>query len=568
MSWLEQSRNLVSNIGKLGGKKIAILAFVGIAVFLLIAVSSMYLTRPQFETLYTGLDSQDVAAIGTVLKETDIDFDVSEDAKTIKVQYGQTSRARMLLAEKNLPRSAKAGYELFDNMGSLGLTSFMQQVTLVRALEGEVARTIQLLQGVKAARVHIVMPKNGSFRRNSTKPSASIVIRTDSSYSMSSAEAVRHLVAAAVPGLDIDAVTVMNTDGSLLASGDDKQSLAPARLVSLEMAAGKQIKENINSTLTPYLGIGNFQVSVAVRLNTDKRSIKETTYDPASRVERSIREIKEKGSAENSSSTASASIEKEIPATGSDTPGGKKNSENKERKEKLINYEISSKTVATQGDGYLVKKISIAAVVNRKVFESTIDGKPTPQILEKQKDELKQLISTAAGLDKTRGDKIDVTLVNFMSGSSQLEPVEPPGLMSHLYRLIPGVFNGFVILAVTLLVIFLGIRPATRALVQIDNQPDEAGGLPELENLGSPAALESLDSLASSGEMDSLASLDGGGEMMSPLNMAMEPEENLIEDVTGQVSQVPMKRLEQMIEFDEEKAANALKKWVYEESPA
>ena len=95
------------------------------------------------------------------------------------VRYGQTAQARMLLAEKGLPTSAKAGYELFDKMGSMGLTSFMQEVTRVRALEGEIARTIQAMKGVKAARVHIVLADTGSFRRGRQTPSASVIVRTE-----------------------------------------------------------------------------------------------------------------------------------------------------------------------------------------------------------------------------------------------------------------------------------------------------------------------------------------------------------------------------------------------------
>ena len=117
------------------------------------------------------------------------------------VRYGQTAQARMLLAEKGLPSSANAGYELFDKLGSIGLTSFMQEITRVRALEGEIARTIQAMKGVKAARVHIVLPDTGSFRRNRQPPSASVIMRTESAGDFSPAPAIRHLVAAAVPGM-------------------------------------------------------------------------------------------------------------------------------------------------------------------------------------------------------------------------------------------------------------------------------------------------------------------------------------------------------------------------------
>src|SRR5690606_17688542 len=131
------------------------MAGIAAIVMAVIGVGALYLNRPAYETLYVGLERADVNQIGMVLGEAGIAFDVGADGTSVLVSAGNTAQARMLLAEKGLPTSANAGYELFDNVGSLGLTSFMQQVTRVRALEGEIARTIQSLQGIKAARVHI-----------------------------------------------------------------------------------------------------------------------------------------------------------------------------------------------------------------------------------------------------------------------------------------------------------------------------------------------------------------------------------------------------------------------------
>ena len=175
---------------------------IGLAVFALVGASGYYLSRPANELLYSGLDKQDVSRIGAALKDAGLSFDVSADGATVYVAYGDTAQARMLLAEQGLPRSGGTGYELFDKLGSLGLTSFMQEITRVRALEGELARTIQTMRGVKAARVHLVMPDEGSFRRAKQPPSASVVLRTEGADNALIAQAVRHLVAAALPAHD------------------------------------------------------------------------------------------------------------------------------------------------------------------------------------------------------------------------------------------------------------------------------------------------------------------------------------------------------------------------------
>nr|WP_244428475.1 hypothetical protein [Bartonella bovis] len=167
---------------KLGVKRLVALGLVGITLFGMILFSSFYLTRPSYETLNIGFSRDDVNRMGVVLGKTGIAFDVSFDGSSVQVPVGQAEKARMFLTEKGLPTSNNAGYELFDNMGSLGLTSFMQEITRQRALEGEIARTIQVVQGVKAARVHIILPDKGSFRKANQKPTSSVVIRTDGSF--------------------------------------------------------------------------------------------------------------------------------------------------------------------------------------------------------------------------------------------------------------------------------------------------------------------------------------------------------------------------------------------------
>jgi len=146
----------------------------------------------------------------------------------------------MLLAEKGLPNSPNAGNELYDKLGSLGLTSYMQEVTRVRALEGELARTIQLMRGVKAARVHVVLADEGSFRRTRQPPSASVVVRTETPDALVAAKAIRHLVAAAVPGMTPAEVTVLSTDGVLLAAGDDQADAAPGAMLALEKTVSRK----------------------------------------------------------------------------------------------------------------------------------------------------------------------------------------------------------------------------------------------------------------------------------------------------------------------------------------
>jgi len=171
----EHAQKLWNNLLELGTRRLILLAVIGVAVFAGVGGGAYYLSRPEYNTLYAGLNREDVSRVGSVLRDANIAFDINSAGDTIYVRPAQTAQARTLLADKGLPSNTSGGYELFDKIGSLGLTSFMQEVTRVRALEGEIARTIQVLKDVKAARVHIVIPARGSFRREQLPPSASVV---------------------------------------------------------------------------------------------------------------------------------------------------------------------------------------------------------------------------------------------------------------------------------------------------------------------------------------------------------------------------------------------------------
>ena len=400
MIGLEQLERLWRSLAALGARRLVAMAVVGLTVFAAVGAGSYYLSRPQLETLYSGLTAQDVNRIGAALNEAGIYFDVNSQGTSVLVRYGQTAQARMLLAEKGLPSSANAGYELFDKLGSMGLTSFMQEITRVRALEGEIARTIQAMKGVKAARVHLVLPDAGSFRRTRQSPSASVIVRAESAGDFASAPAIRHLVAAAVPGLTVDQVTVLNTDGTILASGGDTISAAPGKMLSLEKSIAKELQDNVGKTLAPYLGASNFEISAAVRLNTDKRQISETAYSPESRVERSVRVIKETGTQQNSTNRAAVGVEQNVPAETQNTgAAGDQSKRANERREELTNYEVSTKTTSTVSEGYKIESLTVAVVVNRKKLAASLGDNPTPEAIDKQLKEIERLATTAAGID-------------------------------------------------------------------------------------------------------------------------------------------------------------------------
>ena len=413
----EHAQKLWNNLLELGPRRLTLLAVIGLAVFLGVGGGAYYLSRPEFEVLYTGLNREDVTRVSAVLRDANVAFDVNAAGDTIYVRPGQTAQARTLLADKGLPNSASGGYELFDKIGSLGLTSFMQEITRVRALEGEIARTIQVLKGVKAARVHIVMPARGSFRREQLPPSASVVLRTDGPAEARTARSVRHLVAAAVPGMSPDKVTVLDSDGSLLSSDDEGVSGAPTTMANLQRVVSRLIQENVSKALSPYLGLDNFEVSVATQLSTDKRQTNETVYDPDSRVQRSVRAVREKESSQSLDRQTPTTVQQNLPDQQVNGAGGKNSNDEKQRREDVTNYEVSSKTTTTVSDGYVVNKLFLAVLVNRPRLMASLGDKASEAAVEAKVAEIAQLAATAAGVDRQRGDQIQVSAVEFMEGA-------------------------------------------------------------------------------------------------------------------------------------------------------
>lgn len=548
MAALEQARRFWENLMKLGTRRLIGLGVTGIMIFLVTGLAGFYLSRPTQELLYSGLDREDVSRIASALKEANIDFDVSADSTSVYVRYGQTAPARMLLAEKGLPNSPNAGNELFDKLGSLGLTSFMQQVTRVRALEGELARTIQLMSAVKAARVHLVLPDDGSFRRESEPPSASVVVRTDVPDDVTVAKAIRHLVAAAVPGMKPEQVTVLDTDGMLLASGDDTGDSAPGQMLSLEKTFSKEIQDNIGRTLTPFFGFNNFQISVATRINTDKRQTDETVFDPDSRVERSVRVVRSNETSQNSSNQPATTVTQNLPPEKTDSDNGKQSNEENQKRDQTTNYEVSSKTIQTISGGFEVEHISVAVLVNRASLIASLGGKPTEDAINKQLSDLEQIIASAAGASPSRGDTIKISAVDFVEAGRDLAPVPPPTWQEILLRQTGTAINGGVILLVALLGLWFGVRPVVKAL------SPPAG-------IGAAAGYLGADSISL--PEPSLQMPEG-----LPMFSGMAPEPNLIEDLTDNNKRTPVKRLEQIVEFDEQQAVNILKLWMRQRSPA
>ncbi|TBF97580.1 flagellar basal-body MS-ring/collar protein FliF [Rhizobium leguminosarum] len=560
MNLLNQLVQIFKNFGSLGRTRLMILGGVGALSIAIILAAALFVNKPAQETLYVGLDSPDLNQISMALAEANINFQVGTDGSSISVPAGMTGKARLMLAERGLPNSANAGYELFDNVGSLGLTSFMQEVTRVRALEGEIARTIQSISGITAARVHIVMPEVGNFRKAEQKPTASVMIRASATTGRSAATSIRHLVASAVPGLDVDDVTILDSAGQLLASGDEASNSSLNRSLNIVQNVQQEVESNIDKALAPFLGMDNFRSSVTADLNTDAQQIQETTYDPESKVERSVRSTKEAQQSQQKQSDSATTVEQNIPQAAPEAGGsaGPESQDKSDKREEQTNYEINSKTTATTRSSYKVEKLSIAVVVNKGRIAKMV-GEPADQAkVDAYLAEMQKIVASAAGIDAKRGDVVTVTAMDFLENQLLEDATGGVRVMDMLSRNLAGIINSLAFVAVAFVVVWMGLRPLVRSI----NGTSAAFG----DATPEAAGLELPDFAPASGAPGS-ALMDGFGS-----DFGFDSTEDLLSlgdddgNFNRRVKEGPERKLSRMVEINEERAAKILRKWAIDEA--
>lgn len=571
MSLLDQLSSLPGNLANLGTKRLLALAGTGALAIALVALAAVFLNRPSYETLYVGLEGSDSNQIAIALGEMGVPFEVSSDGATVSVPAGLTARARMTLAERGLPNSSTSGYELFDNVGSLGLTSFMQEVTRVRALEGEIARTIRSINGIAAARVHIVMPDRGSFRRGEQKPSASVMVRAVGGDGRRAAQSIRHLVAASVPALSVDDVTVLDSTGQLLASGDDFSNSTMNRSLNVVQTVESEIVSNIDKALAPFLGIDNFRASVRANINTDTQQIQETVFDPDSRVERSIRITRENNASNSSETNAPATVEQNLPQEQAANASGPQSSQSNERKEEQTNFEINSKTIATVRNSYSVERLSIAVVINEGRIRAMLGEAATEADIEEHLAELEQIVISASGLDTARGDQIKLTVVQFLETELLSEAAQSENIGQTVGRHLGSMINAGAFVLVALLVVWFGFRPLANALTVSAGADEDSGpDLPDfspntasMEGFGADFGFDPNDEGTAPDPGELALGADSAAAAADPLpNFAAAPTE----DIGRRVKEGPERRLARMVEINEERAAKILRKWAIDDA--
>lgn len=421
--------------------------------------------------LYSGLDLEEAAEIAGRLDTANISYSLEGGGSAIFVNRARVDQARMMLSEQGLPTRGSVGWEIFDKSDSFGATTFVQNINKIRALEGELSRTIASLDLVTAARVHLVLPERTLFQREGEKPKATVVLGlTGSSMNGEKVRAIRNLVASAVPGLAVSAITIVDDEGRMLAAGTDGEEgggLAGAMGDERKIALEEQQRRKVLEIVENIAGIGAARVQVSLDVDFNRITQSQETFDPDGRVIRSSSTIENTSSSSDSDGQEGVTVANNVPGGEQAAPEAEATSQSSQSStEETVNYEISRSTRTEIIEGGRIQRMTVAVAVDDKRVPGA-DGEPAsfePRAPE-EIDRILTLVKSAVGFDESRGDVITVENISFARPEASLDGAEPPGPFDFdKFDIVRGVEIGALLITALMLVFFV-LRPLIKGLI-------------------------------------------------------------------------------------------------------
>jgi flagellar M-ring protein FliF len=528
---------------RLGAMAAVTLALVGVFAFIILRV-----TAPQMSPVFTDLTPEDSAAIVKDLERQGIAYELKNDGAIVMVPRDNMTRIRMKLAEGGIPKGGGVGYEIFDKSDTLGATSFVQNINHLRALEGELARTIKAIDRVQAARVHLVLPERPLFSRDKIEPSASIVLRVRGTLEPAQVRSIQHLVASAVNGMKPQRVSVVDETGTLLADGagdatGDITGSAGERQVAYE----KRLKGQVESIVSSVVGPGRARVQLSAEFDFNRITETLDKFDPEGRVLRSSQTREEQAQTDNRE--GQVTVGNELPGAQQQQQGqnGQQNAgarDQTKKSEEIVNYEISRSTKTQVTEGGRVKRISAAVLVDGS-YGKNDKGETVYQPRTKEElDRIAALVRSAIGFDQKRGDQIEVVNLRFAEVPSATIQ-EPTGFLSFLQLTKEDLMRAIELAVMGLLglvVILFVVRPLVRRILTPEIPPAEIAALPGVAAPG--LAPETADAVAAQVASSQTAKL---------IDMAQ---------VQGQVHAQSMEKVGELAERNPHETVSIVRQWL------
>ncbi len=521
------------------------------------------LTTPALTLLYSDLALDDSGQIVSRLEGLNVPFELRGDGSQIYVPVDQVLRLRMNMAAEGLPNGGSVGYELFDQSEGLGSTSFVQQLNHVRALEGELSRTITSLSRVQTARVHLVLPKREVFSRDRQEPTASIIVKLrGGSLQANQILAIQHLVATAVPSLDPNRISIVDSRGNLLARGGDTDNGSLSALNAEEMRANfeARLARTVERLLERSVGPGGVRAEVSAEIDFDRLTTNEEIYDPDGQVVRSTQTVEE---GESSSDTAQAqegvSVANNLPTAGGGDESESRSSSAANRAEETVNFEISRTLRTLVRETGVVHRLSVAVLVN-----GTVDEEGT--YAARSEEELEQFVSlvrSAIGYDEVRGDVVEVVNLRFIEPDIDLEVIEETSLFGFSKQDIFRIVEMLVLGVVAILIILMVVRPVVKRILEAAPAPGAAAGAQNLLTHSGEAAAQ----LTPAAPGEGIEGADSPQMQLPPQQADNALEEMInISSVEGRVRASSINRVAEIVDNHPDETVSILRGWMLQET--
>ncbi|MGE5537888.1 MAG: flagellar basal-body MS-ring/collar protein FliF [Gemmatimonas sp.] len=550
---------MLDTLRNLGASRLLVIAAIVAASIAFFFFITSRLTTPSLTLLYGELDPTDSGRIITKLEAQKVPYELRGNGQ-ILVPGDQVLRLRMTLAGEGLPTGGSMGYELFDRSEAFGTSSFVLDIQHLRALEGELARSIRSLNYVQNARVHLVLPKREAFAREPQEASASVLLQMVGGRRLSKTEvaSIQHLVASAVPKLKPTRISIIDNQGTLLASGEAKDEKSATALAGddARLAYETRLARTIEEMLERTVGPGRVRAEVTAEMDFDRVSTTSETYDPDGQVVRSTQSVEENNASRDGESQP-VSVANNLPgAPATSGNGGASNRSN--RTEETVNFEISKKTETYVREGGSVKHLSVAVLVDGTYTEGPNKTRVYQPRGPEEMQTITRLVQSAVGFSAQRGDKVEVVNMRFAQGD---EPVEEPtrplfGLTKNDYmRIAELVVMG----VVAILILLMVVRPLMKRI--LESLPDAIASSKNLIS-ESIAAAQQPSLLPPGADGAGMAALGGPGALA-----AAGPDGQIdLAQVEGRVRESTVKKVGEIVDKHPEEAVNIIRSWMYQQN--
>jgi len=541
-------KQILANLASLGRGRLIALGATGLAVMAAVFFGLSVVLAPGYRPLAVDLSASEGAAMVRALEQAGFTPRVSPDGTLVSLPETDIARARMALAEAGVAAEGVPGWELFDNQSGLGMNTFLQQVNRLRALEGELSRSVQTLDVVEAARVHLVLPEREAFSADRPEPSAAVIIRTRRGTTLERKQAlsVRSLVAAALPGLSPERVTVLSASGETILAADAEGVDGSGAVHGARIAIEERLVRNIEQILSARVGAGNVRVRVAAELATTREVILRESFDPDGRVARQTRSVSE--NARNSEKSAqSLDVLNNLPGAQGAADSGGGRSEDRNREEDETRFEIGSTRSETVIEPGGLRRLSVAVLVNGTSDDAGYRDR-SPEELER----LTQLVRSTMGFDESRGDSLTVDSLRFIEDGGILPNAPEASVAESLLGHIPSMMRWLVALLMVAILVF-GLRPLISRFTG-----RQTAATPEAGTAPPPASAEAAGAdgpePATDGEAAPAAAAEAeGGD---------EDDFVAISSVRGGVTRQKIEELGRLVENDSEAALRQIRIWL------